>query len=131
MKVSHFDHYNLRASRDLLDSLRDFYRDVVGLTVGERPAFRSFGYWLYAGGRPVLHLSEMREGEGRSARAVNTFSHAAFHCTGREGFEQHLAALGIAYDKSHVPQTNQAQLFFEDPAGNGVELIFDAEPARA
>lgn len=26
-----FSHYNLRAPRALLDELRDFYRDVVGL----------------------------------------------------------------------------------------------------
>lgn len=130
MKVRQFDHYNLRASRDLLDSLRDFYRDVVGLSVGERPAFRSFGYWLYAGDRPVLHLSQMREDEERSAGVVNTFAHAAFSCTGPEEFEQRLTDLGIDYRKAQVPQTGQAQLFFEDPAGNGVELIFDAEPTR-
>ena len=43
------NHYNLRANRELLDALRDFYCTVVGLTVGERPPFSSFGYWLYAG----------------------------------------------------------------------------------
>ena len=36
-----FAHYNLRAPRKLLDELRDFYCDVVGLRVGERPPFRS------------------------------------------------------------------------------------------
>ena len=35
----------------MLDELRDFYRDVVGLTVGDRPPFRRFGYWLYSGER--------------------------------------------------------------------------------
>ena len=58
MPVHAFDHYNLRAPRALLDELCAFYRDVVGLTVGERPPFRRFGYWLYAGVRPVLHLGE-------------------------------------------------------------------------
>ena len=63
MRVHALDHYNLRAARPLLDRLRDFYCDVVGLTVGERPPFRRFGYWLYAGGRPVLLLGEAGAGE--------------------------------------------------------------------
>ena len=62
-----FSHYNLRAPRALLDELREFYCDVVGLELGARPPFRSFGYWLYAGGHPVLHLSEAGRRLGRIA----------------------------------------------------------------
>jgi catechol-2,3-dioxygenase len=124
--VSGFDHYNLRAPRAVLDGLCAFYRDVVGLELGDRPPFRSFGYWLYAGERPVLHLSEAGAGEQRSAAAVNTFSHAAFNCTGRGEFERRLTLLGIPYRVAQVPLTRQVQLFFHDPAGNGVELNFDA-----
>src|SRR5688572_4932370 len=97
MPVAAFDHYNLRAARPVLDELRDFYRDVVGLTVGERPPFRRFGYWLYAGDRAVLHLSEADGSEVRSLAAVTTFSHAAFNCTGRAEFERRLQALRIPY----------------------------------
>jgi catechol-2,3-dioxygenase len=130
MKLRAFDHYNLRAERALLDELRDFYRDVVGLAVGDRPPFRSFGYWLYSDGRPVLHLSEASAGEERPSGGVNTFAHAAFNCTGRAEYERRLKALGIAYRTACVPLLNIAQLFFHDPAGNGVELQFDAdEPA--
>ena len=114
----------------MLDELRDFYRDVVGLTVGERPPFRRFGYWLYTGERAVLHLSLTDDGEERSGTAVNTFSHAAFNCTGRAEFERRLKSRGIPYRTAQVPLLNLAQLFFHDPAGNGVELQFDAnEPA--
>jgi catechol-2,3-dioxygenase len=130
MPVTGFDHYNLRAARPVLDELRDFYRDVVGLAVGDRPPFRSFGYWLYTGGQPVLHLSQTGEGEERSRTAANTFSHAAFNCTGRAEFERRLRSLRIPYRTASVPLLNIAQLFFHDPAGNGVELQFDAnEPA--
>ena len=129
MPVAGFDHYNLRADRPTLDALRDFYRDVVGLTVGDRPPFRRFGYWLYSGERPVLHLSLADDGEERPT-AVNTFAHAAFNCTGRAEFERRLKSLGIAYRTAQVPQLKLAQLFFRDPAGNGIELQFDAsEPA--
>jgi catechol-2,3-dioxygenase len=124
--VSSLDHYNLRAARPVIDELRDFYRDVVGLTVGERPPFRSFGYWLYADGKPVLHLSLAGEGEERSGTAVNTFSHAAFNCTGRADFEERLKRFGISYRTAQVPLLGLSQLFFHDPAGNGIELQFDA-----
>jgi catechol-2,3-dioxygenase len=126
MPIAGFDHYNLRADRAVLDELRDFYRDVVGLAVGDRPPFRRFGYWLYSGDKAVLHLSLSDDGEQRSRTAVNTFSHAAFNCTGRPEFEARLKRLGIPYRTAQVPLLNIAQLFFHDPAGNGVELQFDA-----
>ena len=126
MPVRGFDHYNLRADRAVLDELRDFYRDVVGLTVGERPPFRRFGYWLYSGDTAVLHLSVVDDGEVRSRTAVNTFSHAAFNCAGRSEFEARLKRFGIPYRTAQVPLLNIARLFFHDPAGNGVELQFDA-----
>lgn len=124
MPVRRFDHYNLRAPRALLDELKAFYCDIVGLSEGDRPPFRSFGYWLYAGGRPVLHLSEARPDETRPAGAPSTFSHAAFDCTGRAEYERRLADRGIDYRIAEVPLLEQQQLFFLDPAGNGVELNF-------
>jgi catechol-2,3-dioxygenase len=125
MPVTGFSHYNLRAPRDRLDELRRFYCEVVGLEVGERPALQSFGWWLYAGGRAVLHLSEARPGEERPAGVVSTFDHAAFSCTDRPAHERLLQARGVRYRSVPVPATRQVQLFFADPAGNGVELNFD------
>ena len=130
MPVAAFDHYNLRADRLVLDELRDFYRDVVGLTVGYRPPFTRFGYWLYSGGKAVLHLSLANDDEERSSTAVNTFAHASFNCTGRAEFERRLKSFDVPYRTAKVPLLNLAQLFLHDPAGNGVELQFDAsEPA--
>jgi glyoxylase I family protein len=126
MSVRGFDHYNLRADRAVLDELHDFYPDVVGLSDGDRPPFRRFGYWLYSGDKAVLHLSLTDDGEQRSRVAVNTFSHAAFNCTGRAEFETRLKRLGIPYRTAQVPLLNLSQLFFHDPAGNGVELQFEA-----
>jgi catechol 2,3-dioxygenase-like lactoylglutathione lyase family enzyme len=76
--VQTFDHYNLRAPRALLEELCAFYRDVVGLIVGERPPFRRFGYWLYAGVRPVLHLGEANADEACAVDVEGTFNHASF-----------------------------------------------------
>jgi catechol-2,3-dioxygenase len=129
MSVTGFNHYNLRAHRATLDSLRDFYVTVVGLQDGQRPPFNNFGYWLYAGPQAVLHLTEARPDEERPAGVINTFDHVAFSCTNLAEFEAHLQRLNIAYRSSHVPLTGQRQLFFRDPAGNGVELNF-AESER-
>jgi glyoxylase I family protein len=93
--------------------------------------FRCFGYWLYAGDRPVLHLAEADAQESRSTSAKTTFAHAAFACTDRAAFERLLDARGIRYRVERVPMTNQVQLFFQDPAGNGVELGFDAADGAA
>ena len=124
MKTLGFNHYNLRAPQPLLDRLRDFYRDVVGLRIGSRPAFKSFGYWLYAGDQDILHLTETAEGEVRQVEMATTFDHVAFTCSGRADFEAELSRRGIAYHLDVVPGTGISQLFLSDPAGNGVELNF-------
>lgn len=124
MAVLGFAHMNLRAPRALLDELRDFYVDVVGLAPGPRPPFRNFGYWLYAGGRDVLHLSEASAGEVRTRGRSHTYDHLALACDDLASTEARLRSLGISYRRAEVPMTGQSQLFFDDPAGNGVELNF-------
>ena len=124
MGVIGFNHYNLRAPRELLDSLKAFYCDVVGLAQGFRPPFDSFGYWLYAGDKCVLHLSEAAADEVRHTHLSTTFDHAAFTCTGRPEMEARLKQRGILFRKGQVPALGITQLFFKDPAGNGIELSF-------
>lgn len=122
-------HYNLRAPRELMQALCAFYCEVVGLSVGPRPPFNSFGYWLYAGSRAVVHLSESGPGGvgARGVEAAGTFDHAAFDCTDLAGTRERLARLGIVYRTAMVPELGHTQLFLLDPAGNGVELIFDRQ----
>ena len=127
MPVSNIDHINLRAPRELLDELRDFYANVVGLTDGRRPPFREFGYWMYAGERAIVHLSLAAEGEVRAADVPSTFAHVAFACSDRTACERRLSECGVAYDVAVVPEVGVTQLFLKDPAGNVVELSFDSE----
>ena len=124
MPVSGIDHYNLRTARELLDALRAFYCDVVGLRQGHRPPFATFGYWLYAGEQAVLHLSEADASEARQAGVVNTFDHVAFACSNLAETEASLAAMKVPYRVAQVPATGVTQIFLTDPAGNGVELNF-------
>jgi catechol-2,3-dioxygenase len=128
MSVIRFAHYNLRAPRPLLEVLRNFYVQVVGLDVGERPDFHKFGYWLYADGKPVLHLVESAAAAA-APDPQSSFSHAAFECSDLEQTEQLLTRQGISFRRGQVPETGESQLFLTDPLGNGVELIFSADPS--
>lgn len=119
-----FNHYNLRAPRDLLEQLREFYCRVIGLRVGSRPPFESFGYWLYAGEQDILHLSESHPPEVRLTHALTTFDHVALTCTRPAETQAHLDRCGVPYDRAVVPLVGRLQLFLRDPAGNGVELSF-------
>ena len=127
--ITGLDHLNLRAPESLLETLRAFYRDVLGFDVGPRPSgFSTGGYWLYAGGRPILHLSRQRADEApRQAHAgpsPTTFDHVAFAATDPVGAAARLRAHGIAFREERSPVTGQHQFFLADPAGNGVELNF-------
>ena len=125
MPVLDINHYNLRGTMDVLARLRDWYRDTVGLEVGERPPFRFAGYWLYAAGRPVLHLSEQAEGESHPMPGSGTFDHVAFTCADFDAMRARLDALGEKYRIADVPLTHTRQIFLRDPGGNGVELNFE------
>jgi len=125
MPVSDINHYNLRGSMAQLESLRDWYRDAVGLTVGDRPAFRFRGFWLYANGRPILHLSEAPPEESHPIPGSGTFDHVAFTCHDFAGMQARLDAMKVGYRVAQVPATGTRQIFLQDPAGNGVELNFE------
>ncbi len=126
--ITGLNHINLRAPAELLAVLRDFYRDVLGLTVGPRPGFDSDGYWLYAGGHAIVHLSTQRAGETVRGpvdpAAPTTYDHTAFFGTEPEATATHLRALGVSFRESRSEQTRQHQFFLQDPAGNGVEINF-------
>ncbi|HYI10747.1 MAG TPA: VOC family protein [Thermoanaerobaculia bacterium] len=121
MQILAIDHINIAGPRELLQRCRDFYIDVLGLTEGHRPPFRSRGFWLYAGGHPIVHLSEVAEAP---ARATGAFNHFALQCEGLEQAKARLAELGLPYEVNEVPLTSSVQLFVTDPAGVGLELNF-------
>ena len=67
MPAQSLNHYTI-LTRDL-EATKDFYTDVVGLTVGDRPPLAFPGYWLYCGGVPTVHLIGYRRRGGRSTTA--------------------------------------------------------------
>lgn len=122
MTVIRFSHYNLRASADLIEALRRFYTEVIGLQEGPRPPFDSPGHWLYAGPVDLLHLTVAQE--ERQAHVSGTFDHVAFACDDLEGTMRRLNAHRWNWRQDEIPGQGVVQLFLRDPAGNGVELNF-------
>lgn len=111
MSITGTNHYNLRAKRQLLNELRDFYVSVVGLIPGTRPPFKSFGCWLYAGGQDVQQLTESFQDEERSTHVKSTIDHVAFTCTYIHAARARLQQNRVHYTFDEVPITWACQLF--------------------
>ncbi len=128
MAVTGLNHINFHCDQPLLDAMRDFYCDVIGLTEGPRPPFQTFGYWLYAGDQPVVHLWEMSPGDPRNlGTPKTTFDHFAFTAQDSVAVEAHLTARRVSFRITYLPESTVKQIFIHDPAGNLVELQFAAE----
>jgi catechol 2,3-dioxygenase-like lactoylglutathione lyase family enzyme len=123
----HIDHINIRAPAGLLDEVRQFYCAIFGLEEGFRPAFASQGYWLYAGERPIVHLS--LGGEAAAAPGSVHLDHVAFQTADLPAFTKTLDASGVPFRCNYIPEIDLTQLFFSDPAGTGLEVNFPGERA--
>ena len=126
MSALAFDHFNIRAPAPLLDTVRDFYLHVLGLTVGERPAVNSRGYWLYLSGQPLVHLTEWADAPDVDTLPPGHLDHVAFSCNDLEGMLEKLQRLGIEYSKRRLNHRDSTitQLKMSDPTGNVIELNF-------
>jgi catechol 2,3-dioxygenase-like lactoylglutathione lyase family enzyme len=80
MPILAIHHVNFHVAQPLLEDMKNFYCDVMGLTPGFRPEFKEFGYWLYADSIPVVHLYEAVGNDVRQAGVNSVFDHVAFHC---------------------------------------------------
>lgn len=136
MPAMSLNHYTILA-RDL-EATRNFYTDVVGLTVGDRPPLNFAGYWLYCGGVPTVHLIGRRpedeviaDAPGEPAK-TGRLDHIAFACEGLQDMKANLEGHGIKFDERVLPRLNMTQLFYYDPDGIAVECNFAAHetPAR-
>lgn len=118
-------HANIRAPEAMIERLRSFYIDLIGLREGSRPTFRSGsrGHWLYAGGTDVLHLTIAGPGDA-APQATGYLNHLAFACTELAATRARLDAAGVAYEVDAAGDPPRVQLFLTDPCGLGIELNF-------
>ena len=128
MELKSFEHV-LIIAKDL-EATKDFYVDIVGLSVGKRPDFGFPGYWLYLGDTPCVHLASHERGvrgaTGRRSEDSGTGSidHIAFNAEGIAAARDRFDKAGIAYDHRLVPGAPLQQLFVTDPNGVKVEINF-------
>ncbi len=122
--IQGLNHYNLRSDPETMEALKEFYIKIVGLKLGFRPPFKSNGYWLYAGNKDILHLSETKNDEKKDHHVNSTFDHMAFSAEDIEKFSEKLKANNIDFYYREVPEIGTKQIFFKDIVGNGIELIF-------
>jgi len=122
--IKGIDHYNLRSDENMIEALKDFYINIVGLKLGQRPPFKSKGYWLYANNKDVLHLSSSKDNIKNLINVNSTLDHVSFSASNKNTFMETLKKNNILFKERYIPEINIEQLFFKDPAGNGIELIF-------
>lgn len=120
MPMLWLDHVNIRTSN--LASLDDFYRKVLGLERGPRPAFSFGGTWLYCGERAAVHLVERAEQPHVEEVRIE---HFAFRAQGLADFLAHLRSLDVPYTLADVPGNVIRQVNIHDPDGNHIEIAFD------
>jgi catechol 2,3-dioxygenase-like lactoylglutathione lyase family enzyme len=130
MPLGQLQHFTIEPQD--LERSKDFYVDVLGLEVGNRPPLDFPGYWLYSDGVATVHLMgtrKPREGiivRGTAKRFEDTgrFDHIAFAATDVDGVRARLRSKGVNFRESIVPRTGDTQFFLYDPDGVGVELNF-------
>ncbi len=140
------NHYSIRTTD--IDASRDFYANVLGLTVGPRPQFPFPGAWMYRGdhadvANAVVHIIGIdkqktqglqdylgaREEDG--LQGTGAIDHIAFFADGLSGMLTHLNATGVPYRERTVPGIGLHQVFLHDPQGVMVELNYPAAEKAA
>ena len=128
MAISELNHINIRT--DKMEETKDFFVDIVGLSIGCRPDFDSHGYWLYCGDVAIVHLSlSDPDGDPRTIAAGRGegLDHIGLSAHDLSGTEKTLAANDVTYKKCLAGGGRLVQVFFHDPNGVQVELAFDSE----
>ena len=130
---------------DDIDSTRDFYTQVVGLSVGDRPPLEFPGFWLYAGAVPCVHIADRGSyaahaaslglavaggspGGSVGAGPVGPVDHIAFSASDYDAVSARLEAAGVAAVRNAVPGAGLRQFFIEDPNGVRVEINVKGSP---
>jgi catechol 2,3-dioxygenase-like lactoylglutathione lyase family enzyme len=135
MSIGGLEHVLVLA--DDIEGTRDFYCQVVGLSVGERPPLAFPGYWLYASGSgpgvgpACVHVAERRSYAAHAAElglevpsrdpGVGPVDHLAFSASDWDGVVARLEHSGVAVVTNRVPG-GPRQAFFVDPNGVRIEI---------
>ena len=113
MKLDGIHHVSINVSD--VQAAQDFYVDVLGLEVLERPDFEFPGAWLRSGGQEV-HLIGIESGPPLKEQ------HFAFRVDDLDAVRATLEAAGHKCSKSREIEGICRQAFTRDPSGNMIEF---------
>ncbi len=141
MAIDKLDHCAIRTND--LEGTKDFFVDVIGLTVGARPPVKFPGYWLYSGDTAVVHLfggsdaagdedelaQYLGEKDPASLHGGGAVDHLAFRASGLADMRDRLQRSASEYFERTLPQFDLHQVFVKEPNGVMLELNYAAEEA--
>ncbi|WP_294949144.1 VOC family protein [Sulfurivirga sp.] len=101
---------------------REFYQQILGVGLQERPELGFPGYWLALAGGQSIHLMALDDpcaGHARPEHGGRDY-HFALRVADLAPFIERLEAAGVPYTRS---RSGRPAIFFRDPDGNAVELL--------
>ena len=133
MPLAFIEHFLIQSAD--IEATKDWWVNVLGLRVGPHPDFKFPVYWLYAGDRDVLHLTQggaavsdnRMKYLGQTSQATQgsgVVDHIGFRCTGLHDMIDHLSKLKVEFKERQVDDQGLYQLFLFDPNGVKIELNF-------
>jgi catechol 2,3-dioxygenase-like lactoylglutathione lyase family enzyme len=135
MPLTELNHY-LLVAKDL-ERTKNFYCDVLGLELADRPDFGFPGYWLKIGGEICVHLASQAPNQIRDTfllkkhpRGTNgsgQVDHIAFLAKDAEGVRKRIQKKGVEMHYRSFPDAKLFQIFLKDPNDVTIELNFLGE----
>ncbi len=135
MPITELNHY-LLVARDL-ERTKDFYRDVLGLELAERPDFGFPGYWLKTGEEICVHLASQEPNETRDlfllkkhpkgTAGSGSVDHIAFLAKDPREVRSRIQKHRVEMHFRSFPEAKLFQIFLKDPDDVTIELNFLGE----
>jgi len=122
MQVKKLDHVNIRTTQ--LDTMINWYTNVLGLENGYRPSFTFEGAWLYASGSVIIHLVQIDEKNTIGSESSLKLEHFALQAAGAIEFEATLNKASEKFKRIELAEINAVLYNVWDPDGNHIHIDF-------
>ena len=135
MPITELNHF-LLVAKDL-ERTRDFYQQVLGLELAERPDFGFPGYWLKTGDSICVHLASQAPNQVRDmfllkkhpkgTKGSGAVDHIAFLARDPREVRQRIRKSKVEMHFRSFPDAKLFQIFLKDPDDVTIELNFLGE----
>jgi catechol 2,3-dioxygenase-like lactoylglutathione lyase family enzyme len=135
MPITELNHY-LLVAKDL-ERTKDFYQQVLGLELADRPDFGFPGYWLKTGEDICVHLASQEPNETRDlfllkkhpkgTAGSGSVDHIAFLAKDPREVRSRIQQHRVEMHFRSFPEAKLFQIFLKDPDDVTIELNFLGE----